>query len=250
MNDDYELKILASVICRYLNEREPVKEADLNIIEANLDDTVWEFAVRFYNESGHKAEFIKVRSVVNSWINLKKEKLTQKKIMNASLRKPKIAPELPVSKINLSDKVNHTENQQTKALQDKSKEIPKDFDENKERTRIFEKFAGLISKELEVTQDLVTLDTDLSTFPKVEDRDLFEILLLVEEEFNIEISDAENESRLGIFPPDYSPNYEFIGSSWGKKRKKIVNKPLPPKLQAHHVMVKQFVDLIYEKLYV
>lgn len=250
MNDDYELKILSSVICRYLNEREPVKEADLNLIEANLDDIVWEFAVRFYNESGHKAEFIKVRSVVDSWINSKKENLIQKKIMNTSLQKPKIVPELPARKINLSDKVNHTENQQTKALQDKSKEIPKDFNENKERARIFEKFAGLISKELKVTQDLVTLDTDLSTLPEIEDHDLFQIFLLVEIEFNIEISDAENEDKLGIFWPDYSPKYEFSGSYWGKKQKKSVNKPLPPELRAHHVMVKNFVDLIYDKLYV
>lgn len=113
MNDDYELKIFSSVICRYLNEREPVKEADLNLIEANLDGLVWEFAVRFYNESGHKAEFLKVRGIVNSWIQSKKEKLVQIKPVNTSL-KPKASPDSSSVKLNLSNKLNHAVNQQKK----------------------------------------------------------------------------------------------------------------------------------------
>jgi acyl carrier protein len=250
MNDDYELKILANVVCRYLNEK-PIKEADLSRVKSNLDDIVWEFAVRFYNESGHKAEFIDVRTIVDSWVKSKKEELTQKKIMDASLQKPKVFPELPSGKLNLSDKMNHSDNQHKKSSQNKPKEIPRNFDENEERAKIFREFADLVSEQFKVTPDLVTLDTNLSDFLGIDDFDFMELHMMVEEEFGIEIADAEVEDKLGILSPEINIcAFDFRIFPWDKKPKKRTEKPTPPKLKSKYVMVKGFVDLIYEKLFV
>ncbi|MBW4482423.1 MAG: hypothetical protein KME14_07765 [Tildeniella torsiva UHER 1998/13D] len=254
MNDDYESKILANVICRYLNEREPVKEADISRIELSLDDTVWGFAVNFYNESGHKADFTKIRNIVDYWIKLKKEELIRAETVSASLQKPETSPDCTSEKLDLPRKLSHSDNQQKKFPQNSSKEIPKNFDENKERASILNKFAKLVSEQLKVDQDLVSLDTNLSDYPRVVDLDFCELVMAVEEEFEIEIDDAEFENRLGILDLGMGYLYpDFVGfriSFWGKKPKKRTEKPSPSELKSKCVMVKNFVDLIYEKLYV
>lgn len=250
MNNDYELKILANVICRYLNERKAVKEADLICIESNLDDIVWEFAVKFYKESGHKAEFLQIKVIVDSWIQSKKERLIQVKLVNSSLQKPKIVPNRPIVKLDLSDKLSHARNQQKKSSQNELEEIPKNFDENEERARIFRKFADLVSEQFKIAPVLITLDTNLSDSLEIDDFDFMELYMMVEEEFDIEIDDAEVEDKLGIFPPEVNIcGSDFRIFPWDKKPKKRTEKPSPPELKSKCVMVKSFVNLIYEKLY-
>jgi acyl carrier protein len=194
-----------------LNEK-PIKEADLSRIKSNLDDIVWEFAVRFYSESGHKAEFIKVRSIVDSWVKSKEEKLIQKKSVNISLQNPNISSDPPSTskRLGLPVKLSHAGNQQKKSCQNEPKEILKYFNENEERVRIFNKFSELASEQLGITLSSITLETNLSILPGIDTYDALELYMAVEEEFEIEIDDSEVEGC---------------------------------------VFVKSCVDLIYEKIY-
>lgn len=58
---------------------------------------------------------------------------------------------------------------------------------------IFAKVKELIVEQLDVEEDMVTLDTSLADDLEADSLDIVELMMAIEEEFNIEISDDDTD---------------------------------------------------------
>jgi hypothetical protein len=79
MNEDsknYDRQILTMMINQYLDAIVSLNEENLNQLEANRDQIVWDLAARIYQESGHKIEFHIIRNLINSRIEVMRYQLS------------------------------------------------------------------------------------------------------------------------------------------------------------------------------
>ena len=78
-------------------------------------------------------------------------------------------------------------------------ELREKFDGNPNKDEIFIKIQKIVSEELEMDEEAINLDTNISQDLYAESMEIVEIIMAVEEEFDIEIpdEDAENLMRVG-----------------------------------------------------
>lgn len=175
MDEAHNLKVLKTVINKYLDETIFFTEESLKSLHANRDDVVWDLATKIYRESGHRAELSLIRDVVNSRIDAIKCQLD-------------IAEETR----RLAERDFQFLNKVTEALGK--------FGGNESKARIFVRVRKKISDQLAVDEREVSLDSYLSNHLGADELDLIELVIALEEEFDIEISDVESENELGISP--------------------------------------------------
>jgi len=200
-NKGYELEMLKMVVNQYLDRKTSFTEQSLNKIETNRDQFIWDIVTKIYQESGRKVELSFVRDIVDSRIKAIKHKL--------------------------AEEPRHIAEQKTQ----KAAKI-----EVEEETAIFVRVREIISEQLGVEEREVTLDSHLSNHFNADGYDLKDVVIALEEEFYIEISDEvlfEN-SLITIAPFDFWNISKDTGSS--------------PYCAGEKCIVRNFVDLIRLKL--
>ena len=211
MNEDsknYEMQILAMMINQYLDDMVSLSEEKLNQLEANCDQIVWDLATRIYKESGHKVEFHIIRNLINSRIEVMRYQLFFSK---SSLLESKRIDEEKAMKI-AEQKANAIIND--KKIDDTEKITSQ---ENERQLAIFIKVQEIISYQLEVEKSEIHIDDELfylqsssyssysfytssSSFDSWSDLlsnwggdelDKIELIMVLEEEFDLELSDEK-----------------------------------------------------------
>jgi acyl carrier protein len=209
---NYEAKMLKMVVNEYLNQTTfPTKES-IKALEYNPAGAVWELATKIYKESGHKVELCIVRNIVDHRItNLKYqlEKLEIEKKARAE-RQSELARKARAEAERLAEfarkaraeaeKKAELERQarakaEREALADILQKIGGD---DVGRAKVFVKLRKIISEQLSVNESAVTLKSHLSTDLGADNTDAYELVMALEEEFDIEIPDEVAESQLNI----------------------------------------------------
>lgn len=198
----YELYILKKFVNTYLDETVPATEEALKSLVFKCDETVWKIATEIYNQSGHKVEFSVVRDVVNSRIEVLKMHIvaTKKTAAYEHLQFQKIEEARQAQEV--QQKVE-AENRRQNHLVELAR-----LDEsgrNTSTSNLFLKVQAIVSEQLSVGLNEVTLSRHISNDLGADELDTVELAMALEEEFEVEIP----EDMLGSvkkWPPSYSSN--------------------------------------------
>ena len=202
---DYELKVLKTMLNKYLEEITSITEESLRKLEIGCDQFVWDLATKIYRQSGHKVDLSIVRDVVNS---------------RTKVIKYQIAAEEDQLRAQVGSALVELGGDTTKV-------------------QVFIKVRKIISEQLSVNEDEVSLSSHLSNeLGAYDSLDFMELVIAIEEEFKIEISDSEAEDELGI---QYYTSSSGRGFSSGGFLDCV-------KL-GDNCIVRSFVDLIHKKIY-
>jgi acyl carrier protein len=229
----YEIEILKKAINKYLDKSISVTEKSLNELEAKHDEVVWDLAIKIYSQSGHKVELSTVRDVVNSRIRTIKYQLTEeaRRVAEQAAEEARRVAEVEEAR-RIAESDSHFLTQVTDALGK--------FGGNEYKAKIFVKLRKIISEHLSVEESEVSLDSHLSNHLNADELDLVELVLALEEAFEIEIPEEIAESFLGI-----EVNIVSVGSCWSSSS----SSPFSFSSNAgEQCIVRNFVELIYEKI--
>ena len=217
-NKDYELQVLTMAINLHLDKTVAVAEDSLKSLEANRDHFVWEAATTIYTQSGYKVELSTVRDVLNSRIGAMKAQLEAARLEAAHQAAEEEAARLEAAR-RVAEKKAQLEAAQLEAARIEAVRLAEEKARlAEERTRlraqmapVFEKFAGdedkawlflkvrkIVSEQLSVDEEGVNVNTHLSDDLGADGLDLQELVMALEEEFDIEISDEEANDQLEI----------------------------------------------------
>ena len=197
----YELKVLKMVANKYLDETLSATEESLKALEANRDQVVWELATRIYSQSGHKVELSTLRDVVNSRIGVVKYQL--------AAEKERVAEEKAAEKERMAEQARRIAEEKAAEeapLPDEITRIMGELGVEESQAKIFVKVRKILSEQLEVDENEVTLDSHIITDLNADELDTVELAMALEEEFDIEIPD-QLLGTVKKWPPTYSNNY-------------------------------------------
>ncbi|MFM6279478.1 MAG: acyl carrier protein, partial [Dolichospermum sp.] len=169
----YELKILKMIVNKHLDESTLFNKENINESETKRDQFVWDTATKIYQQSGHKVELSLVRDIVDSRIRAIKNQLAEEARPIANTEK---AQEF-LSKVT---------------------DVLGKFGGDERKAKVFVRVRELISEQLSVEEREVTLDSHLSNHLNADEDDVLGIMMVLEEEFDIEIPDEVAEKSLGI----------------------------------------------------
>ena len=203
-NKDYELQVLTMVINLHLDKTVPVTEYSLKSLEANCDHFVWEAATTIYTQSGYKVELSTVRDVVNSRIGAMKAQLEAQAAEEEAAR-------LEAAR-RVAEKKAQLEAAQLEAARIKAVRRAEEITRLRaQMAPVFEKFAGdenkawiflkvrkIVSEQLGVDEEGINLNTHLSDDLGADGLVWQELVMALEEEFDIKISD-EDQSDLTLY---------------------------------------------------
>jgi acyl carrier protein len=196
-NKDYELHILKKIINNYLDEAVPFNEEGLTCLVAQQDEIVWNIATKIYSESGYKVEFSFIRDLINIRIELVKKRIAAEKAADhkrLELEKIEEAKLQEQAKIKEAKRAKRLA-QQAKIEQEKRAEKARiEAKRLAEQAQIsisdlFLKVQPLISKLLKVDLNEVNFKSHISRDFGADDIDQTELIIALEEEFEIEIPD-------------------------------------------------------------
>lgn len=179
VDKDYELKVLKMMINRYLDETVPVTWGGLWSLEVNRDHVVWELATKIYSQSGHKVEFHVIRDVVNCRIGP----------MKAQLEKARRAAEEEARRI--AEEKARQAAEEAACRRDRMTRILGELRGDEAKAKVFVMVQKIVSEQLNVDESEVHLDGHLSNDLGVDELDVIELVMALEEEFDIEILDEE-----------------------------------------------------------
>lgn len=209
VNRDYELTMLKIATDIYLNKLVAFTEEGLKSLESNRDRFVWELATKFYSQSGHKADFCLLRDVVNCWIESKKVQLAN--MRRAEEEKARqIAAEANRRIVEEKARLYAEEKARTCARTLLLEEIDKFAEQiannkgNEEvsytinylgnrKVGIFFKLHKILTEYLNLGENTVDLESNLRSDLGADSLDAVELMMALEEEFNIEIPDEAAE---------------------------------------------------------
>ncbi len=230
-DQDYELEILKMVINQHLDESTSLTEAGLNALETKRDQVVWDVATKIYSQSGYRVELSLVRDIVNSRIRIIKDHLTEEarraaeqKIQQEAEEARRVAERKAQQEAEEARRAAERKAQQEaeearravwkaqqaaerRKTQQEAEEAFRAGESNpqflaKRKAEIFIKVRRLISEQFAVDEAEVTLNSHLSNDLGADPLDIMELLLALEKEFDIEISDEDLKKHLDIEYPD------------------------------------------------
>jgi acyl carrier protein len=224
----YELEMLRMVINKHLDESASFTKKNLDALETKRDQFVWDLATKIYQQSGHKVELNFVRDIVNSRIRTIKSQLTEEERRVAEQKAQETA----------AKEARHVAESDPQFLAQVTDALGK-FGGNEYKAKIFVKVRKIISEHLSVEESEVSLDSHLSNHLNADELDLVELVLELEEKFEIEVPDEDSENYLGITPL-------FSGSSWWGS-----SSSSPSSFRydiGEKCIVRNFVELVYKKV--
>lgn len=238
-NEVYNLKIFRIVIDKYLNEAIHPTEESCKLTESDRDNFIWELATKIYKESGHKVDLVLVRDAVDTRIATIKYQLEAQaakiKYQNSE-EKNRIAEESRRASENRNmDTEVHLTSEETPIFLCKITDALGKFGGDERKARIFVRVRRVISSQLDVDENEVTLDSHLSNHLNADELDLLNLVIALEEEFDIEISDEEIEDYCSFSGSSSSGSSGFssFSLSFGHSGKDCI--------------VRNFVELISKK---
>lgn len=219
VNQDYELKILKTVIDMHLDKTIAFTEEGLKSLESNRDRHVWELSTKIYSQSGHKVDFHVARDITDSWLENKNKQLAKvrwaeaEKVRQIAAEKAyqiaevnrriaeekaiekdrigrrallikeidKIAEQIADAKLKGNDEVEHILNSLTYSP-----------------VGVFFKTKRIIAKQLSVEENIVNLDSNINDDLNADSLDVVELVMAIEEEFDIEIPDEAVEQMTTV----------------------------------------------------
>jgi len=218
----YELQILKMMVNKYLDESTLFNKQNINESETKRDQFVWDIATKIYQQSGHKVELSVVRDIVDSRIRAIKNQLAEEARRIAEAEKAR----------NITESDPQFLSKVTDALGK--------FGGDERKAKVFVRVRELISEQLCVEEREVTLDSHLSNHLGADESNLIGLVMVLEEEFDIEIPDEVAEDSLGI-----GINISSGGSWWSSSS----SSPSSFSYDAgEQCIVRNFVELICEKL--
>lgn len=189
---------------------------------------MWELATKIYSQSGHKIEFSMIRDVVNNRIVYIKNRLAaedNEQILEQACRDAE-------EKRRIIEKDPDFRNKVTQVLGK--------LGGDEGRAKVFVRVRRIISEQLAIDETTVSLDSHLSNHLGGDYMDLNEVIMALEEEFDIEIPDIETEKDLDINYNTHNDGYFW--SSGSTSLSSYVN-------AGEKCIVRNFVELIYKKVY-
>lgn len=249
-----ELEILKMVINQHLDESTSLTEASLNALETELDQIVWDIATKIYGQSGYRVELSLVRDIVNSRIRIIKSYLTEEARRIADQKAQQEAEEARrIAERKAQQEAEEVRRVVWKAQQEaerrkaqqEAEEARRAAESNPQflencKAEIFVRVRKVISKRLAVDEVEVSLNSHLSNDLGAVPLDLMELLMALEEEFDIEISDEDFENHLDI-------EYPEMGSFMPSLRSSSSSFPPPFKGRiGEKAIVRNVVELIWE----
>ncbi|MFN5968863.1 MAG: acyl carrier protein [Microcystis sp.] len=221
MNEDsknYEMQILSMMINQYLDDMVSLSEEKLNQLEANRDQIVWDLATRIYKESGHKVEFHIIRNLINSRIEVMRYQLffSQSSLLESRRIDEEKAIKIAEKKANAV--INDKKNDDTEKIT-----MLQELAGDERKLAIFIKVQEIISDQLDVEKSEIHIDDELfylkskenvgsyssyssysscSSFVRNswsdllsnwggDELDTLELIMTLEEEFDLELSDEK-----------------------------------------------------------
>jgi len=185
MNEEekyYELKIFKRVIEDYLDQTTSLTKIDLTNLLANRDKFVWDIATKIYQHSGHQVEFSFVREIVDARIKAIYEHVF-KEVHHIAIEKARHQAETVAMESCHVAELKQVS--QDPAFLDALNKLNGD----KRKAMIFMTLRKVISEYSGIDESQVTVDSHLSSLSIVDGLDGLELIMVVEEEFDIEISD-------------------------------------------------------------
>ncbi len=227
-NQDYEIYILTKVINNHLYEVVEVSEYGLNSLLSKHDEMVWKIATKIYSQSGYKVEFSFVRDVLNSWIEVLKERIAAEKVKRAeqaiieSERQAEEAQIQEFKRAKLARLQAERQAEQARIEVERQAEYEKNIlpltrqleasGRDKKMADIFLKVKDILIEQLCVESDKLTLSSHISNDLGADEIDTRELAMALEEEFDIEIPDDHSLlDSVKKWPPSY--NYNSLGDS-------------------------------------
>lgn len=248
---DYELKIVTIAINSYLDKIVSITEQGLKLLEANCDSIVWQIATKIYSQSGHKVEFYMVRDIVTSRLKSMKNQLevnrriSEQKTRQAAEEKARLEVNRRISE----EKARQAAEEDRKAkeqlrLREQIAYVSKELGGDENKIKTFFKIQQIIAEQLSVEENKVNLDSHLSNNLGADEMDLFELLMALEEAFDIEIPDEVAANQLGFI---YS-SYSSVWSSWCGMGISSASRYSSSQCGGAKCIVKNFVDYIYTQV--
>lgn len=202
IDKDYELNVLRMVVNQFLEKITSLTESSLNTLENNRDQAVWDVTTRIYRQSGYRIELSLVRDIVNSRIITIKNHLAEEERRAAEQKSQQEA-----EKVRRSTEQQEAEKARRAArqkAQQEAEEARRVAESNprflaKRKSEIFIRVRKVISEQLSVDEEELTLKSHLSLFANP--LDLLELQMALEEEFEIEINDEDFTHALDVVYP-------------------------------------------------
>ncbi|MDJ0536487.1 MAG: phosphopantetheine-binding protein [Xenococcaceae cyanobacterium MO_207.B15] len=217
-NQNYELHILNYAINKYIDNILPSNSQDaLNIIIYQSDELVWIVTTEIYTKSGYKIDFSTIKNVLDLRIEtltskiaeeeeIKKLKAIEQEKRRAELEAQRLAKEaeekrrraeLEVQRLAKKAKEKEIKEQKFLKKEEENRKKEEKFTEFKkaypnidiEQQEIFIEIQKAVTAQLGIDQDQVTLDSHIVRDLKADYYDAIEIVMALEEEFEIEISE-------------------------------------------------------------
>ena len=217
-NENYQFDILEYAVNQYLDELLPCSDRDaLNVIANKSNELVWKIATEIYKESGHQIDFASIKNLLCLRSNLLENQIAEeirakadldarrlsKKAEKERFRKEKeIANAKAKAKLE-AERSEQTDKQQKLDREQREKESKKlqafkranpDINSNYESTDIFIRVKNTIANQLEIDREIIKFNTYIMKDLRADELDNLEIVMAIEEEFDIEILDEDLSS--------------------------------------------------------
>jgi acyl carrier protein len=231
MNKSYELEILKMIVNKHLDESTLFNKENINESETKRDQFVWDTATKIYQQSGHKVELSLVRDIVDSRIRAIKNQLAEEARLIAHAEKAQQF----LSKVT-------ADAEKAQQFLSKVTDVLGKFGGDERKAKVFVRVRELISEQLSIEEREVTLDSHLSNHLNADEDDVLGIMMVLEEEFDIEIPDEVAEKSLGI-----GINI-FSGGSWSWWSSSSSSPSSFIYQAGEQCIVRNFVEVICEEL--
>ncbi|MEB3882015.1 acyl carrier protein [Lyngbya sp. CCY1209] len=217
---EYQSKILDLATNRYLDQIAPPSEDNLKYIESNVDEVVWKVATQIYQQSGFKADLTRVKDIVISRIENMRLQLKlqaeqeaaeeaqraaklraeeERKAAEEAQRAAQLRAEAERRAAEEAQRAAQLRAEEERRAAEAAKrvaELLEKFDGNQNKVEIFIKIQKIVSEQLEIDEEAITLDSDIYRDLDADSLDVFELIMAVEEEFDVDIKDIEKEKFL------------------------------------------------------
>ncbi|MDJ0737575.1 MAG: phosphopantetheine-binding protein [Nostocaceae cyanobacterium] len=223
-NDDekYEIYILEKAINMYLDKTVPFTEEGLKLLVDKHDDCVWDIATKIYSKSGYKVGFSVVSDAINNKIEIlknhiarEKEKEAQRIAREREEEDRRIAKEREEEDRRIAKEREEEDRRIAKAKEEEARRIEQENQQRLEKenyrknllielpriielaknggdntiSELFLKIQYIVSEQLNVYKDDVTLESNISKDLGADYYETIEVAMALEEEFEIEIPD-------------------------------------------------------------
>lgn len=159
MTDNYESKILTTVVNKYLDEIISMDRNCLNRLQKNSDEVVWNIVTKIYKESGHKISFESVLDIIKFRIKKLSNNLDHIEKINR-LEQERKALEEENKRLEEEGKILEQEREKNKIFN----KVLYDFNQNKNQAEIFIKVRKIFCEMFDCSESKVNKNTGAITW--------------------------------------------------------------------------------------